>query len=88
MIFKLTRNMIKEITIGFKSLHKIPYILGPINGSHMLIVAPKVDPKSYCCQKGFYSTLIQGLCRCKMQFFGIMIMGGQEVSMFGFFSKK
>jgi hypothetical protein len=25
----------------------IPYILRAINGSHILIIAPKVDPKSY-----------------------------------------
>jgi hypothetical protein len=45
MILKSTRNKIQEIVVGFKSLHRIPYILGAINGSHMLIVAPKIDPK-------------------------------------------
>jgi hypothetical protein len=42
-------------------LHGIPYILGAMDGSHIPIVAPKVDPKSYHCQKGFYSTLFQGI---------------------------
>jgi len=45
MILKLTKNKIKEITIGFKNLHIIPYTLGAINGSHMLIIAPKVELK-------------------------------------------
>jgi hypothetical protein len=46
---KLTKDNIKEITISFKSLHGIPYILGAIDGSHIPIVALKVDPKSYYC---------------------------------------
>jgi len=45
MILKSTRDNIKEIIVGFKILHKLPYILGAINGSHMLIVALKVYPK-------------------------------------------
>jgi hypothetical protein len=45
MILKLTKNKIKEITIGFKNLHIIPYTLSAINGSHMLIIAPKVELK-------------------------------------------
>ncbi len=61
VIIKLIRDKIKEITSGFESLHGIPYILDTINGSHIPIVAPKVDPKSNYCWKGFYSTLIQGL---------------------------
>jgi len=28
----------------------------------------KVDPKSYNCQKGFYSTLIQGIVDAKCSF--------------------
>jgi hypothetical protein len=68
MIFKLTRNKIKKITIGFECLHGILYILGAINGNHVLVIAPKVDPKSYYCQKGFYSTLIQGVVDAKCSF--------------------
>jgi hypothetical protein len=59
VILKLTRNKIKEITIGFECLHGSPNILGAINGSYVPIIAPKVYPKLYYCQKGFYSTLIQ-----------------------------
>jgi hypothetical protein len=47
MIPKLTKNKIKGIIVGFESLHGIPYILGAIDGSHILIVAPKLDPKPY-----------------------------------------
>ncbi len=75
MIFKLTKNKIKEITSGFESLYRIPYILDIINGSQISIVALKVDPKSYYCWKGFYSTLIQGIIDA-MYCFGIIIKGG------------
>ncbi len=51
VIPKSTRNKIKEITIGFKHLHGISYILGAMDGSHAPIIAPKVDPKSYYCWK-------------------------------------
>jgi hypothetical protein len=48
VILKLTRNKIKEIIVGFESFYGIPYILSAIDGSHIPIVAPKVDPKSQC----------------------------------------
>jgi hypothetical protein len=68
VIPKLTRDKIKEIIVGFENLHGIPYILGAIDGNHIPIVAPKVDPKSHYCQKGFYSTLIQGIVNSKCNF--------------------
>jgi hypothetical protein len=68
VILKLTRNKIKKINIRFECLHEIPYIMGAIDGNHVLVIAPKVDPKSYCCQKGFYSTSIQGVVDAKCSF--------------------
>jgi hypothetical protein len=47
VIPKFTKNKIKEIIVSFENLHGIPYILGVINGTHIPIVALKVDPKSY-----------------------------------------
>jgi len=77
VIPKLTRNKIKEITLCFESLHGIPYILGAIDGNHIPIVAPKVDPKSHYWQKTFYSTLIQGIVNSSA-IFGIMVRGGRK----------
>jgi hypothetical protein len=68
VIPKLTRNKIKDFIIGFERLHGIPYILGAIDGSHVPIITPKVNPKSYYYQKGFYSKLIQGLVDAKCSF--------------------
>jgi hypothetical protein len=56
VIPKLIRNKIKEIVIGFKSLHKISYILDAINDGHIPIIAPNIDPKSYYCWEGFHCT--------------------------------
>jgi hypothetical protein len=64
----LTKNKIKKITTGFERLYEIPYILGAINGSHVPIIVPKVDPKSYYCHKGFYYILIQGIVDAKCSF--------------------
>jgi hypothetical protein len=43
-------------------------ILCVINGSHVPIIAPTVNPKSYYCQKGLYSTLIQRVIGAKCSF--------------------
>jgi hypothetical protein len=68
VIPNLTRNKIKEISIGFECLHGNPYILNAINGNYVPIITPKVDPKLYYCQKKFYSTLIQGVINAKCNF--------------------
>ncbi len=46
VIPKLIKDKIKEIIASFENLHGIPYILCAIDGSH-IIVAPRVDSKSY-----------------------------------------
>ncbi len=46
VILKLIKDKIKEITTSFESLYEISYILNIINGGHISILAPKVDPKS------------------------------------------
>ena len=47
MIPKLTPSKIAENIIEFEEIHGILYILCEINGSHIPIVAPKIDLKSY-----------------------------------------
>jgi len=88
VISKLIRDKIKKITIGFESLHGIPYILAAIYDNHIPIVAPKVDPKSYYCQKRAYSTLIQGIINAKCNFWDYGYGGERSRSMIGLFSKK
>jgi len=87
VILKLTKDKMKEIIIGFESLHGIPYILGAINGSHISIVALEVNPKSYYCWKGFYFTLIQKIVDAKYNFWDYDYRW-HKVSMIRLFSKK
>jgi hypothetical protein len=65
VIPKLTRNKIKEINVGFESLDGIPYILGAIDGNHIPIVAPMVDPKSHYCQKNVLLHIDSRNCKFK-----------------------
>ncbi len=88
MILKLLRDKIKEITIGFESLHGIPYILGAIVDSQIPIVAPKVNSKSYYCQKGFYSTLIQEIVDAKCNFWDYDYGWARNIHDWVFFSKN
>ena len=46
----------------------IPYIIGAVDGSYVPIIAPKIDPASYCCRKCFYSALLQGVVDSKCLF--------------------
>ena len=47
---KPTLSIMKQITSEFESSHKIPYILGAIHRSHILIIAPSIDTASYYCR--------------------------------------
>ena len=47
-----TRKIIRMVR-EFEELHKIPYVIRAINGSHIPIIAPPLDPTSYYCQKIF-----------------------------------
>ena len=56
------------MTTKFKVLQRILHVIGIINGSYILIIAPKFDPTSYRCRKGFYSVLLQGVVNSKCKF--------------------
>jgi hypothetical protein len=65
---KPTLSRMKQIALEFESLHGIPYILGAIDGSHIPIIAPSIDPASYYCRKGYYSVLLQGVVDSQCKF--------------------
>lgn len=68
VIPKLTPTRIAQISVEFEALHGISYIKGTIDGSHISIVALKIDPKSYYYCKGFYFILIQDIVDTKCAF--------------------
>ena len=43
---KLTKSQIQTIASEFEEVRAIQYIIGAINGSHVPIIAPKIDPAS------------------------------------------
>ena len=51
MIPKLILSKIVKFSAKFEETYEIPYILGTIDGNYLLIVAPKIDFKSYYCFK-------------------------------------
>jgi hypothetical protein len=68
IFFKPTLSRMKQITLEFESLHRIPYILRAINGSHIPIIAPSIDHTLYYCRKKFYSVLLQGVVDSQCKF--------------------
>ena len=69
LVFKRpTLIWMKKIAAEFEALHGIPLIIGAIDDSYILIIAPSNDPVSYYCRKGFYSYLLQGVVDSKYKF--------------------
>ncbi len=65
---KLTTIRIQQMISKFEALHHIPYIIGTIDGNHILIIVPFTNLGSYHCRKGFYSCLLQGICDVECKF--------------------
>jgi hypothetical protein len=61
VIRKQTESSLRAIAFEFEKSHGILYIIGAVDGSHIPIIALPIDPTSYYCRKGFYSTLLQGV---------------------------
>ena len=68
VIEKSTPKNMKRRAVEFESLHGIPYVIGAIDGSHILIVAPSKDSPEYYCRKGFYSCILQGVVDVQCKF--------------------
>jgi hypothetical protein len=50
LIASSTRRMVNES----EELQGIPYVFEAIDGRHILIIAPPIDPTSYYCRNGSY----------------------------------
>lgn len=68
VIEKQTASTLRRIAAEFEELRGIPYVIGAVDGSHILIIVPPLDPISYYCRKGFYSALLQGVVDDKCRF--------------------
>ena len=59
--FPVTAEEISQKIRGFNRKSKIPNVVAAIDGSHIPIVAPKVNHEEYFNRKHFYSVLVQGI---------------------------
>ena len=53
-----TESHFRVLIREFEALHNIPYIIGAIDGSRILFVAPMVGRDNYYCQKWFHSIIL------------------------------
>jgi hypothetical protein len=68
VIEKQTASTLRRIAGEFEELRGIPYVIGAVDGSHIPIIAPPLDPTSYYCRKGYYSALLQGVVDARCRF--------------------
>ena len=68
VIEKQSKTTLSRIVVEFEELRRLPYVIGAVDGSHIPIIAPPIDPTSYYCRKGFYSVLFQGVVDSKCKF--------------------
>jgi hypothetical protein len=68
VVEKQTATTLKRISANFEELRGIPYVIGTVDGSHISIIAPPIDPTSCYCRKGFYSALLQGIVDSQCRF--------------------
>lgn len=52
-------NNINEVWTGFEAISGFPKIIGAIDGTHINIQAPRVQPASYVNRKGHHSIQLQ-----------------------------
>lgn len=52
----------------FQQLSQIPGVLGTIDGTYILIKAPKLDLKVYINRKCFYGITLQAICDPSLKF--------------------
>jgi len=58
---KQSTTTLRRIAAEFEELRGLPYVIGVVDGSHIPIISPPIDPTSYYCRKIFYSALPQGV---------------------------
>lgn len=55
----------KKFAQDFQDIHGILYVVGVVDGSHILIVAPRLHATDYYNSKGFHPILLQGVISSK-----------------------
>jgi hypothetical protein len=68
VIERQSASTLRRMAAEFEALKGIPYVIGAVDGSHIHIIAPPIDPTSYYCRKGYYLVLLQGVVDSKCRF--------------------
>lgn len=61
-------NERQDVMDKFEQKQNFPNVLGAIDGTHIAIKAPKNHPETYVNRKGFFSIILQGICREDLRF--------------------
>jgi hypothetical protein len=69
--FLNTEVEVNEITSGFRTIGRIPNIIGAIDGSHIPIKVSHLFPVDYFNRKGFYSIVLQAVVDHNKKFLDI-----------------
>jgi hypothetical protein len=56
-----SKSQFRVLASKFEELHGIPYIIGAIDGSHILVLAPIIGGEDYYCRRSFHSAILQGI---------------------------
>lgn len=71
-------NERQDVMDKFEQKQNFPNVLGAIDGTHIAIKAPKNHPETYVNRKGFFSIILQGICREDLF---IVLLDGLEAAM-------
>ncbi|XP_043276044.1 putative nuclease HARBI1 [Venturia canescens] len=63
-----TGEEVEEVWAGFEASSGFPKVIGAIDGTHIRIPAPKVNPEAYVNRKGHHSIQLQAICDHKGQY--------------------
>ena len=51
-------SQFRVLASNFEKLHEISYIMGAIDGSHILVLAPIIGEEDHYCRKSFHSVIL------------------------------
>lgn len=68
-----TREAIQEVKTGFHLLKGISGVVGSVDGCHIPMCRPTVEPEAHINRKGFFSINLMAVCDSKSKFIDVSI---------------